>query len=258
MKVHEDRTTAIAMSVAALALLAPLASCSQAEDPAAGDNATPTPAATTEVQADLHDRPSAPAIGVAWDPQPTGDSAPSVLTGTVRNSTRRDRPVSLQVVGIDPHGDVVVRPIATLLVPAKGSASFSVPVADLPVQSVGIDSRVSLLATYEQSAPLPNGEASTFKVQAHSAPLHVTFDDVMARAIVRTTADQARFNGARFGSVIPKVTRLRHFNANLGTMQEGSIMRSALSAGGDPPPVTMVSDVGPGRPPGTSFPPASK
>ena len=80
----------------------------------------------------------------------------------------------------------------------------------------------------------------------------------MARATVRTTADQARWNGRRFGSVIPKVTRLRHFNATLGSMQEGSIMRSALSAGGDPPPVTMVSDVGPGHPPGTPVPPAGK
>ena len=257
MKENRSRASAVGMSLATMALLAALPSCSQGEGPATPATETASPPGTTEVRSELHDRPSPPAIGVGWDAQATTEEAPSVLTGTVKNATRRDRTVSLEVVGIDPHDVVVTRPLGTLVVPAKGSASFRIPVADLPVQSVGLDSRVSILATYEQSAPLPNGEVRTFNVQTHSAPLHVTFDDVMARATVRTTANQARFNGARFGAVVPKVARLRRFDATRGAMQDATV-RSALTADGDPLPVTMVSDVGPGSPPGTPLPPTGK
>jgi hypothetical protein len=188
----------------------------------------------------LDDRPSPRAISVNW--QAVSDSEKTaVLTGRIQNATQETKLVTLQLVGIDPHGQTITRPLGTRMVPAKSSVEFKVPVTDLPTQSMDLASQVSLLATYDLSVRASDGTGRSLSHQVHSAPMHVTFDETWQQVTARSTAQQAKANSLQFRRSVPKAGRLRHFNISRSEVEE----RSPSLTGEAALPIIMVTDKGP-------------
>ena len=90
---------------------------------------------------------SANSVEVVWQPNAEGARG-QVLKGEIRNNTDEVLAVELAVVSQSPRGDVVQRPLGVRRLRPKSSSPISLPVAQLPAQSVGLASATTLVATY--------------------------------------------------------------------------------------------------------------
>lgn len=87
-------------------------------------------------------------VTVSWtDGTKLGRFEPSAtLAGTVTNHSGSSRDVAVDVVALGLDGRMVVRPMTTVRVPARGSSTVSLTLSDVPIRSVGSETTFWLRA----------------------------------------------------------------------------------------------------------------
>lgn len=193
------------------------------------------------------ERPSPTPIIVSWTDAPSQGTIKSVA-GVVQNTTAVAKRVQMQLTGMGPTGEISVRSMGSLDVPAKSAVAVRYALADLPAQSTGASSAILLSATYEAPGPSVAGAAVTRTLQATTPALHVTLDANGASATARDAASQARANAKK----APE--ERRSFSSRLYDASQGRMVDAAARFGTQgelAPPVVGVVEGQPGEgPPG--------
>lgn len=189
-----------------------------------------TAQAVSQARSDRDDAPSQPGVTVGWDMTGVGGGVTS-LTARVVSRYPEMKNVELELVGAGPDGLQVVRSFGRHAVASRSQVDLKVPLADLPVQSVGLASSAAVVAHYTASYPTRDGTMREVTLDAHGLPVHVTFEPGFGRAAVRTGAEQARWNAdqQRQGKQL-RATGLRRYAATSGRV-EAVDARNAESEG---------------------------
>lgn len=193
------------------------------------------------------DRPSPTPIMVSWTDNPSQGTIKS-LAGVVQNTTAVAQHVEMRLTGMAPTGEISVRSMGSLDIPAKSAVPVSYALADLPAQSTGTSSAILLSATYQVTGPSLGGPAVTRTLQATTPALHVTLDANGASATARDAASQARANAKK----APEERRV--FSSLLYDAKAGRMVDAVARVGSQgelAPPVVGAVEGRPGEgPPG--------
>jgi hypothetical protein len=178
----------------------------------------------------------------------------AALTANLYNTTPSALSASLTLVGIAPTGDPTTRPLGSSQIPAGGTVSVNIPASTLPVQSEGLASTLTLVATYPSAAQLAPNQAPILRdVQSFSPMLHVTSDSASGLVTARDAASQARVNGAATGNPFARLTRLTVYDAASGKVVDASATVKG-AARDQAKPLVQVMD----RRPGVTAPPGGR
>lgn len=171
-----------------------------------------------------HDDVSAPPVSIHWTETPASQNG-NVLSADVVNTTTQAVKASISINAESPDGDLLSVDHGMRTLQPNSSTTINIPVAKLPVQSVGAATTVTLVATYDGAAgPDLRGDGKAAKAgsrQTSSDARYVTFDDTSFKsARARNRADQARENGKMIKNKQSiRAVALRKRDAKTGAMQ---------------------------------------
>jgi hypothetical protein len=190
---HEVRARIVYVASACFALLSTPA-CVQGEE---GTSTDVENVGTTAERTVIGESASPQDVVVFWQDSSETLSA-TALTASLRNSTADPIVVQLEILMSEPSGKMVTRSFGERTLQGHETVPVTIPLGDLPVQSVGAASTVTLVASYETHRPELGGsgqfETTLQKLQAHATPRYVTFASDFAQATIRSSAAQARLN----------------------------------------------------------------
>ena len=228
-----------ALLVAGASVLVALSVCAQTPN----DVPEATVQQPLQTRARSGDSPGRQALAVYWESRVSSERT-TVLRAQLQNATGASKEVSVSLMGVDPHGEIVTRALGTYTVDAKSSVPLRIPIADLPVQSADLSSMVNIVASCQMSFVTPDGTGRARSYRFYATPLHVTFDSDWKGATVRSTSEQAKLNGVQFQRAAPRAGRLRRYNRTTDRVED----IAAPAAGAPARPVMVVVDGPPSAP----------
>jgi hypothetical protein len=184
------------------------------------------------------DPPSPTAIIVSWADS-TSERRTRVVGAFVENTTSIALRVELRLTGMTPSGEIAVRPMGVMDVPPKSVVPVEYSMSDLPAQSTGVASTVSLAALYPSTAPASGGGLATRVLQVTTPSLHVTLDPAGAEGTVRDARAQALANANARPSE-RQVGSSKVFDATKGQVVDAS--SRGMSQGERAPAVILAMD----------------
>jgi hypothetical protein len=246
---RSERSLVLACASGALWLFA----CERPEEPSSSESVIEQGAPPSAAQAG-GEQPGSLAVDVAWQLSSAGEA--SSMKGRIFNSTAETKVVNVRLVGQDPYGREVARELGTRTVGPRSSLDVSVPVRDLPVQSVGHPSTVALAVRYDLDVPNPDGSRGSLSHEVISPAAYVTFAEGFDRAVARRAAEQARetavaLRAGKSALTPPGIRSLRHYNPSFDRIDEVRAVPNDTTS----LPLLSVTDVAPGPLPGS--PPSS-
>ena len=160
-----------ALLVAGASVLVALSVCAQTPN----DVPEATVQQPLQTRARSGDSPGRQALAVYWESRVSSERT-TVLRAQLQNATGASKAVSVSLMGVDPHGEIVTRALGTYTVDAKSSVPLRIPIADLPVQSADLSSMVNIVASCQMSFVTPDGTGRARSYRFYATPLHVTLD----------------------------------------------------------------------------------
>ncbi len=172
--------------------------CNQHLGSTGTDSAAPGTAALLAVKApeELGERPSPTPIIISWTGTPA-DGKVDRISGLLQNTTATVQRVELRLTGMAPSGEIAVRSMGSVDVPANSAVPVEYGLSDLPAQSTDLPSAILLSASYQVARPSAAGPIVTQTLQATTPALHVTLDANGRSATALDTATQARANAMK-------------------------------------------------------------
>jgi len=170
------------------------------------------------------DGTSAQAVSLTWDDQESKQQA-NVLSATLKNNTNSSIKVEIKVLANGPNGQIVTRPLGNRVLQAQESKTIKVPIGDLPIQSVGVSTAVTIVASYPGASTDPlTGEAVTPPtLDTFAVHRHITFEADFSQATIRSEAAQIEANlPAYSGESSPGLTALRVYDSKTGAVKQAS------------------------------------
>lgn len=193
----------------------------------AGDSASPTP------------------LVLSWK-VPADDHQSTAITAAVENTTADARSVELRLVGVAPTGQVATRALGNFNVPAKSRVTVSFPTKDLPAQSEGMASTLTLVGFHQVPIlpPLGSSLAGSRLAQIQTSTLHVTFEPTGGVATFRNAARQAIVNAKDTRSSFARLRKASVYNHI--TSEQLDVLSGMRAVGAEPEGITWVSEGRPG------------
>lgn len=162
-----------------------------------GAQTHPSEGAQTEP---LGERRSPQALVVRWL-DAGGSQRLDAIRARITNTTERSIDGEIVLATQAPDGSLLETPVAKRTFLGREAFDMTLPVADLPVQSVGVGTAVMLVARYDSgdSAIAGTSEAveRNHRVKSFGPRIYVTHEDGFGAATLRSSRDEARANGVR-------------------------------------------------------------
>jgi hypothetical protein len=205
--------------------------------------------APSDVQDDgqqlFDDGASAQAVSITWDDQESNRRG-NVLNATITNNTGSKIKVDIKVLAVGPNGQIVTRPLGNRVLQEQASHNLRVPIGDLPIQSVGVSTAVTIVASYPGPSVNPlTGEAITpLTLDTFAIHRHITFDTDFSQATIRSEAAQIEHNLPAYDDTSsPGLTALRVYDSKTDAVQPASI---TTADDGQPAAVVRMLTLPPG------------
>lgn len=202
-------------------------SCGQNKEPAQDIGDSHQQLETSAVPAVVSDGTSLPALTIYWQGAES-EREGNGLTAVAQNTTKEALLVEFSLLGVAPTSDTVVREFGSRHVPANSSEVLRVSISDLPVQSVGVASSVTLVGRYPiakaQFAPEDAKQAEPVELvaQAFTPAMYVDLDASAEMAHFRVSRAEAHSNASNRGRGSMRLERLKIFDPATGQLVDAT------------------------------------